>query len=140
MNVIKHSDTFESRVPCWVFEEDVSFRSLRFLTGHTPLRHDQSPRHHTVLIVSNTKYLSDETGADSIPSNTQFEGQKLTQVINSTHVNKKYLPDVILPDNFVAIPDIEEAVKDATALVFVMPHQCKSLLALIELSWPGLLS
>jgi len=48
----------------------------------------------------------------------------LTEVINSTHINKKYLPDVELPENFVAIPDIEEAVKDATALVFVMPHQC----------------
>lgn len=56
----------------------------------------------------------------------QFEGQKLTEIINSTHVNKKYLPDVQLPENVVAIPDIVEAVKGATALVFVMPHQCES--------------
>lgn len=57
----------------------------------------------------------------------QFEGQKLTEIINKTHVNKKYLPDVQLPENLVAIPDITEAVRGATALVFVMPHQCKSI-------------
>jgi glycerol-3-phosphate dehydrogenase (NAD+) len=32
---------------------------------------------------------------------------------------------VKLPENVVAIPDIGEAVKGATALVFVMPHQCE---------------
>lgn len=48
----------------------------------------------------------------------------MTEVINETHINKKYLPDVDLGDNVVAIPDIVEAVKGATALVFVMPHQC----------------
>jgi len=52
-----------------------------------------------------------------------FEGRKLTEIINSDHVNKKYLPDVELPKNVVAIPDIVEAIKGATALVFVMPHQ-----------------
>jgi len=55
-----------------------------------------------------------------------FEGQKLTEVINSTHENKKYLPDVRLPDNVVAVPDLVEAVKGATAIVFVMPHQVRS--------------
>jgi len=53
----------------------------------------------------------------------EFEGQKLTELINATHVNKKYLPDVRLPENVVAIPDLLEATKGATALVFVMPHQ-----------------
>ncbi|KAL4940240.1 hypothetical protein BDV06DRAFT_197150 [Aspergillus oleicola] len=49
--------------------------------------------------------------------------QKLTQVINETHENVKYLPGTRLPDNLVATPDIEEAVKDATILVFNLPHQ-----------------
>lgn len=40
--------------------------------------------------------------------------------------SKKYLPGIKLPENLVAIPDIAEAVKDATALVFVLPHQCQS--------------
>ncbi|KAL7421746.1 glycerol-3-phosphate dehydrogenase [Cryptotrichosporon argae] len=53
----------------------------------------------------------------------EFEGRKLTEIINETHVNKKYLPDVALPDNVVAVPDLADAVKDATALVFVVPHQ-----------------
>ncbi len=34
------------------------------------------------------------------------------------------LPDAKLPETVVAMPDVVEAVKDATALVFVLPHQC----------------
>ncbi|KAL4925329.1 glycerol-3-phosphate dehydrogenase family protein [Aspergillus undulatus] len=49
--------------------------------------------------------------------------QKLTQVINETHENVKYLPGITLPSNLIATPDIEEAVKDATILVFNLPHQ-----------------
>jgi hypothetical protein len=59
------------------------------------------------------------------PAPPQFEGKKLTEIINTEHENKKYLPGVKLPENVVAIPDIGEAVKGATALVFVMPHQCE---------------
>ncbi|CDZ97844.1 glycerol-3-phosphate dehydrogenase [Phaffia rhodozyma] len=53
----------------------------------------------------------------------EVEGRKLTEIINQDHVNVKYLPDVKLPENIVAVPDLVEAVKDATCLVFVMPHQ-----------------
>ncbi|AFR92257.1 glycerol-3-phosphate dehydrogenase (NAD(+)) [Cryptococcus neoformans] len=53
----------------------------------------------------------------------EFEGKKLTEIINSEHENRKYLPGVKFEDNVVAIPDLKEAVKDATALVFVTPHQ-----------------
>jgi glycerol-3-phosphate dehydrogenase (NAD+) len=62
--------------------------------------------------------------AGCVEADYQFEGKKLTEVINETHINKKYLPDVNLGDNVVAVPDIVKAVKGATALVFVMPHQC----------------
>ncbi len=65
-----------------------------------------------------------EVRARSLNRN-QFEGKKLTEIINQEHENKKYLPGVILPDNVTAIPDIGEAVKDATVLIFVMPHQCE---------------
>lgn len=51
----------------------------------------------------------------------------MTEIINQDHENKKYLPGVQLPENVVAVPDIGEAVKGATALVFVMPHQCRSI-------------
>lgn len=55
----------------------------------------------------------------------EVEGRKLTEIINTDHVNVKYLPDVKLPENVVAVPDLAEAVKDATILVFVLPHQVR---------------
>ncbi|OMO59372.1 hypothetical protein CCACVL1_24883 [Corchorus capsularis] len=50
-------------------------------------------------------------------------GEKLTDVINRTNENVKYLPGIKLGKNVVADPDIENAVKDANMLVFVTPHQ-----------------
>ncbi|KAL4803092.1 NAD-dependent glycerol-3-phosphate dehydrogenase N-terminus-domain-containing protein [Aspergillus unguis] len=51
------------------------------------------------------------------------EKQKLTSVINETHENVKYLPGIKLPSNLIATPDVTEAVKDASILVFNLPHQ-----------------
>jgi hypothetical protein len=51
------------------------------------------------------------------------EKQKLTEVINTRHENVKYLPGIPLPENVVAVADLEEACKDATLLIFVLPHQ-----------------
>jgi hypothetical protein len=53
----------------------------------------------------------------------QWEGRKLTEVINTEHENPKYLPGVRLPDNVVAVPGLEEAARDASVLVLVLPHQ-----------------
>ncbi|MCH88232.1 glycerol-3-phosphate dehydrogenase, partial [Trifolium medium] len=50
-------------------------------------------------------------------------GEKLTDVINQTNVNVKYLPGIKLGKNVVADPDLENAVRDANMLVFVTPHQ-----------------
>lgn len=47
----------------------------------------------------------------------------LTEFINTEHENVKYLPGVKLPDNIVAEGDLALAVKDATILIFVLPHQ-----------------
>ncbi|CAM9297521.1 unnamed protein product [Ectocarpus sp. 6 AP-2014] len=47
----------------------------------------------------------------------------LTEVINKEHENVKYLPGVKLPENLVAEGDLALAVKDATILIFVLPHQ-----------------
>lgn len=49
--------------------------------------------------------------------------QKLTSLINDLHENVKYLPCIDLPRNVVATPDIKEAVREATILVFNVPHQ-----------------
>ncbi|KAL7429228.1 hypothetical protein ACHAXM_001899 [Skeletonema potamos] len=48
---------------------------------------------------------------------------KLSDVINEQHENIKYLPGVKIPDNVRAVPDLVEAVTDATVLIFVLPHQ-----------------
>ncbi|QIW99878.1 hypothetical protein AMS68_005396 [Peltaster fructicola] len=49
--------------------------------------------------------------------------QKLSKLINELHENVKYLPDIPLPRNIIANPDSADAVKDATILIFNMPHQ-----------------
>ena len=51
------------------------------------------------------------------------DGQKLTEIINTKHQNVKYLPNIDLPENLVANPDLVDAVKDADILVFNIPHQ-----------------
>ena len=53
----------------------------------------------------------------------EVEGKKLTEIINTTHCNVKYLPGAMLPENVVAVPEIKDAVAGATALIFVLPHQ-----------------
>eukprot|EP00172_Hildenbrandia_rubra_P000469 Plantae.Rhodophyta-Hildenbrandia_rubra.ctg12323.p1 GENE.Plantae.Rhodophyta-Hildenbrandia_rubra.ctg12323~~Plantae.Rhodophyta-Hildenbrandia_rubra.ctg12323.p1 ORF type:complete len:378 (-),score=75.74 Plantae.Rhodophyta-Hildenbrandia_rubra.ctg12323:268-1401(-) len=67
----------------------------------------------------------------------QIDGKNLTEIINETHENVKYLPGKKLPPNIVAVPDLIEAVKGSTALVFVIPHQfleriCKQLKGKVE--------
>jgi glycerol-3-phosphate dehydrogenase (NAD+) len=54
---------------------------------------------------------------------SQVNGKKLTDVINRTHQNSRYLPDISLPKNLVAVPHLKDVVKDATLVVFVTPHQ-----------------
>ena len=50
-------------------------------------------------------------------------GQKLSEMINTTHENVKYLPGVKLPENVVAVTDVVESVKGADILLWVLPHQ-----------------
>ncbi|KAI9033654.1 glycerol-3-phosphate dehydrogenase [NAD+] [Phycomyces nitens] len=52
-----------------------------------------------------------------------FNGEKLTDVINREHENPKYLPGIKFADNLTAVPDLVDACEDATVLVFVLPHQ-----------------
>jgi glycerol-3-phosphate dehydrogenase (NAD+) len=51
------------------------------------------------------------------------EARLLSEVINEQHENVKYLPGIKLPKNIIAVPDIQEACRDATLLIFVLPHQ-----------------
>jgi NAD-dependent glycerol-3-phosphate dehydrogenase N-terminus len=54
---------------------------------------------------------------------TPLGPQKLADIINSQHENVKYLPGVQLPKNVLAVAELKEACRDATLLVFVLPHQ-----------------
>ncbi|KAI4918081.1 Glycerol-3-phosphate dehydrogenase [NAD(+)] [Alternaria incomplexa] len=49
--------------------------------------------------------------------------EKLSQIINKVHENVKYLPNIKLPSNVVANPDLPDSCKDSTMLIFVLPHQ-----------------
>lgn len=51
------------------------------------------------------------------------KAQKLTHLINHYHENFKYLPGITLPENLVANPSIQDAVKGSSILVFNLPHQ-----------------
>lgn len=51
------------------------------------------------------------------------DGRKLTEIINQDHENVKYLPNVKLPENVVAVPDLIDAATDADLFIFVIPHQ-----------------
>ncbi|XP_046453440.1 glycerol-3-phosphate dehydrogenase [NAD(+)], cytoplasmic-like [Daphnia pulex] len=72
-----------------------------------------------------------------------IDGKKLTEIINETHENVKYLPNHKLPTNVIAIPDVVEAAKDADILIFVIPHQfitriCEQLVGNIKATAFGL--
>ncbi len=47
----------------------------------------------------------------------------LLQVMNETHQNPLYLPDIDLGANVVAVPDLVETVRDADCIVLCAPHQ-----------------
>lgn len=90
----------------WVFEEQVS----------------SPPSNRTCRRLQWSRAARVTALTDSL----QIDGRNLTDIINEKHVNVKYLPDITLGYNVVAVPDIVETVKDATAIIFVMPHQCES--------------
>ncbi|GLU11371.1 hypothetical protein SLE2022_281240 [Rubroshorea leprosula] len=91
------------------------------------------------LIASNTLKLGSfhEEVRMWVFEETLPSGEKLTDVINRTNENVKYLPGIKLGKNVVADPDLENAVKDANMLVFATPHQfmegiCKTIVGKIK--------
>ena len=52
-----------------------------------------------------------------------INGERLTEIINTTHENVKYLPNILLPKNIVAVPELLKTCIGATLLIFVVPHQ-----------------
>ena len=61
---------------------------------------------------------------DEIITLQQGGGQdKLSNIMNTQHENIKYLPNIKLPVNIIAIPDLTKAIEGATILIFCLPHQ-----------------
>ncbi|EKD03459.1 glycerol-3-phosphate dehydrogenase (NAD+) [Trichosporon asahii var. asahii CBS 8904] len=50
-------------------------------------------------------------------------GKSLIDTINTTHRNQRYLPDVDLPENLVAVPKLKDVVAGSDLIVLVTPHQ-----------------
>lgn len=48
---------------------------------------------------------------------------QLSNMINKTHENTKYLPGITIPNNVHAISNLEDACRNATVLLFILPHQ-----------------
>ncbi|EDV37170.1 uncharacterized protein Dana_GF13315 [Drosophila ananassae] len=65
------------------------------------------------------------------------EGRKLTEIINTTHINAKYMPNFVLPPNIVAVDDIVTTARDADIIIFAIPPTfvsscCKTLLGKVK--------
>jgi hypothetical protein len=60
---------------------------------------------------------------EEIRLHKQNKTAKLSDVINERHENVKYLPGIKIPSNVRAVPDLVDAVRNATVLIFVLPHQ-----------------
>jgi glycerol-3-phosphate dehydrogenase (NAD+) len=76
-------------------------------------------------IVGKNAALHDEfqTTVEMYVYEEQVDGGNLTDIINETHENVKYLPGFKIPPNVHANPDLADACSGATLLIFVMPHQ-----------------
>ncbi|KAJ9101634.1 hypothetical protein QFC20_005164 [Naganishia adeliensis] len=68
----------------------------------------------------------------------QVQGRNLTEVINTTHRNERYLPDIRLPNNLVATANLKKVVEGASLIVFVVPHQFLHAV-LFEYQTPGVI-
>lgn len=70
-----------------------------------------------------TKFDEFENRVSMFVFDEMINGKMLSNVINTTHENVKYLPDHELPANVIAVPDMIEASSTADILVFVVPSQ-----------------
>ena len=74
------------------------------------------------IMGKNTARLSDkfESTINMYVYEEMIDGKKITEIINETHENVKYLPGCLLPENVVAVPDLAKAVEGATILVGIL--------------------
>ena len=92
-------------------KEASSFSPLTFLLPHLFLPSPPLP----LSLLARPSFL---------PLRPQVPGRGLlTELMNKEHENERYLPDVVLPSNLIAVPSLTEVVKGATLIVFCVPHQ-----------------
>ncbi len=73
----------------------------------------------------------------------QVNGKNLTDIINDTHENPKYLPGFKIPTNVAAMSDIKRVVEDADYIIVCLPHQfvrktCEQMKSVIKPSAIGI--
>ena len=109
-----------------------------FLAKFDPLEHSEGAKKNKVAIIGSGSWGSALAKIAAINA-AQHEGfddtvnfwvrqkdtpqGKLTDVINSTHENERYLPNIKLPHNLVAVPSLVDVVKGANLILFCVPHQ-----------------
>jgi glycerol-3-phosphate dehydrogenase (NAD+) len=52
--------------------------------------------------------------------------EKLSEIINTHHENVKYLPNITLPSNVVAVTDLPESCKDSTFHISSLPEHANN--------------
>lgn len=68
-------------------------------------------------------YLFHERVTLWVREETMPDGRLFSQEMNETHENSRYMPGVKLPENVFAEPSLEDAVREADLILFVLPHQ-----------------
>lgn len=77
------------------------------------------------IVLANNGYLVKLWGRD----------EQQCKELNTIHMNRKYLPDVHLPENIVATTSLEEAISDAIAIVYVVPSHAMREVAIATLPY-----
>jgi glycerol-3-phosphate dehydrogenase (NAD+) len=76
------------------------------------------------LAAANAKRLDVfEEGVEMWVYEEDIDGRKLTEIINETSQNSKYLPNISIGENVHAEPELLKAVQGANVLVLCCPHE-----------------
>ncbi|KAK3990374.1 NAD-dependent glycerol-3-phosphate dehydrogenase N-terminus-domain-containing protein [Cladorrhinum sp. PSN332] len=132
----------QTATPRYPFLSIPLLRNYSSTTAKMASNGTQGPRHKIALIGSGNwgttvgKLMAENTAEHAnifekdvqmwvYEETVQLEGkpQKLTEVINTKHENVKYLPNIKLPTNLIANPSLVDTVKNATIIVFNLPHE-----------------
>nr|QKY14970.1 glycerol-3-phosphate dehydrogenase (NAD+) (GPDA) [Polytomella parva] len=143
-NTLTH-DIFDPKVRMWVYEEEVEIAADGSLIlypgiekrgggeekkGDEKKGDKEGTKAEEGGNIASAATSSSETSSASSPSTTPTptpaptkQTKKLTELINERHENPKYLPNISLGSNVLAVPDLGDAVRDADIVLLCVPHQ-----------------